>query len=62
MPREPERIMYYRSLPRRKKLKLSGKKVYRLLAGKDPNKDQSYFLCQLTQAQLSKALFPLANY
>ena len=38
-----------------------GKKVYRLLAGKDPNKDQSYFLCQLTQAQLSKALFPVGE-
>src|SRR5210317_745584 len=33
--------------------------VYRLLAGKDGNKDQSYFLCQLTQYQLSKALFPI---
>lgn len=34
---------------------------YRLLAGKDPNKDQSYFLCQLTQDQLSKALFPVGD-
>ncbi|NOQ72919.1 MAG: tRNA 2-thiouridine(34) synthase MnmA [Crocinitomix sp.] len=34
---------------------------YRLLAGKDGNKDQSYFLCQLTQAQLSKALFPIGD-
>lgn len=34
---------------------------YRLLAGKDPNKDQSYFLCQLTQHQLSKALFPIGE-
>ncbi len=34
---------------------------YQLLAGKDPNKDQSYFLCQLTQAQLSKALFPIGE-
>lgn len=32
-----------------------------LLAGKDPNKDQSYFLCQLTQEQLSKALFPIGD-
>lgn len=38
-----------------------GKTIYRLLAGKDPNKDQSYFLCQLTQAQLSKALFPIGE-
>jgi len=32
-----------------------------LLAGKDPNKDQSYFLCQLDQEQLSKALFPIGG-
>lgn len=38
-----------------------GKPVYQLLEGKDPNKDQSYFLCQLTQAQLSKALFPIGD-
>lgn len=37
------------------------KKYYQLLAGKDPNKDQSYFLCQLTQAQLAKALFPIGD-
>jgi len=35
--------------------------VYRLLAGNDPNKDQSYFLCQLTQEQLSRALFPIGH-
>ncbi|MEX2514062.1 MAG: tRNA 2-thiouridine(34) synthase MnmA [Cyclobacteriaceae bacterium] len=34
---------------------------YRLLAGADPNKDQSYFLCQLNQDQLSKALFPIGH-
>lgn len=39
----------------------NGQTIYRLLAGKDPNKDQSYFLCQLTQAQLSKALFPIGE-
>ena len=38
-----------------------GEKVYRLLAGKDQNKDQSYFLCQLNQFQLSKALFPIGE-
>ncbi|UII32673.1 tRNA 2-thiouridine(34) synthase MnmA [Fulvivirga ulvae] len=38
-----------------------GKTIYQLLAGKDPNKDQSYFLCQLTQDQLSKALFPIGE-
>lgn len=35
--------------------------IYRLLAGKDDNKDQSYFLCQVNQAQLSKALFPIGE-
>ena len=38
-----------------------GTPVYRILAGADPNKDQSYFLCQLTQDQLSKALFPIGD-
>ena len=36
-------------------------KVYRLLAGKDNTKDQSYFLCQVSQQQLSKALFPIGE-
>ncbi len=35
--------------------------AYQLLAGKDGNKDQSYFLCQLNQDQLSKALFPIGE-
>ena len=35
--------------------------VYQLLAGKDQNKDQSYFLCQLTQEQLRKTLFPIGE-
>ena len=35
--------------------------VHRILAGSDPNKDQSYFLCQLTQDQLSKAMFPIGD-
>ena len=35
--------------------------VYRILAGSDPNKDQSYFLCQLTQEQLAKAMFPIGD-
>ncbi|AQX11880.1 tRNA 2-thiouridine(34) synthase MnmA [Elizabethkingia meningoseptica] len=38
-----------------------GKTIYRLLAGNDNNKDQSYFLCQLNQDQLSKALFPIGH-
>lgn len=33
----------------------------RILAGADPDKDQSYFLCQLSQAQLAKALFPIGD-
>ncbi len=36
-------------------------KIYRLLCGKDDNKDQSYFLCQLSQQQLEYALFPIGN-
>ena len=39
----------------------SSEEIYRLLAGADNNKDQSYFLCQLSQAQLSKALFPIGE-
>ena len=39
----------------------NGGTVYHLLAGRDQNKDQSYFLCQLNQAQLSKALFPIGE-
>lgn len=35
------------------------KTTYQLLAGIDPNKDQSYFLCQLSQEQLAKSLFPI---
>jgi tRNA-specific 2-thiouridylase len=35
--------------------------MYQLIAGKDKNKDQSYFLCQLTQEQLAPALFPIGN-
>ena len=38
-----------------------GQPVYRILAGTDPNKDQSYFLCQLNQEQLSQALFPIGD-
>jgi len=35
--------------------------IYQLLAGKDSNKDQSYFLCQLNQVQLGKVLFPIGH-
>lgn len=37
------------------------KTLYQLIAGADPGKDQSYFLCQLNQSQLSKALFPIGH-
>jgi tRNA-specific 2-thiouridylase len=39
----------------------NGEKVYQLLAGADNNKDQSYFLCQLSQEQLAKSLFPIGE-
>jgi tRNA-specific 2-thiouridylase len=39
----------------------AGNTIYRLLAGADSNKDQSYFLCQLKQSQLAKALFPIGH-
>lgn len=38
-----------------------GNTIYSLLAGEDKNKDQSYFLCQVSQEQLSKALFPVGE-
>ena len=38
-----------------------GKEIYQLLAGIDTNKDQSYFLCQLSQEQLAKSLFPIGE-
>ncbi len=38
-----------------------GKQTYQLLAGIDGNKDQSYFLCQLSQEQLAKSLFPIGE-
>lgn len=40
---------------------IDGQPQWRLLEGVDPNKDQSYFLCQLTQDQLGKALFPIGG-
>ncbi|MBO4771074.1 MAG: tRNA 2-thiouridine(34) synthase MnmA, partial [Bacteroidales bacterium] len=38
-----------------------GNTYSRLLAGSDPNKDQSYFLCQMSQAQLKNVLFPVGD-
>lgn len=42
-------------------IKKEGKSIYQLKAGADLGKDQSYFLCQLNQTQLSKALFPIGH-
>jgi len=42
-------------------LEKDGEEVYQLLAGIDGNKDQSYFLCQLSQEQLAKSLFPIGE-
>ena len=42
-------------------IELDGKTVYQLIAGADNNKDQSYFLCQLSQEQLAKTLFPIGH-
>ncbi|MDX5584792.1 MAG: tRNA 2-thiouridine(34) synthase MnmA [Aureibaculum sp.] len=42
-------------------LQKDGKDIYQLLAGADSNKDQSYFLCQLSQEQLAKSLFPIGE-
>lgn len=46
---------------RKSEFEIDGKPMYQLLAGKDANKDQSYFLCQLNQQQLSRALFPIGD-
>ena len=45
----------------RQEISTAGGAIYRLLAGADPNKDQSYFLCQLTQEQLAAARFPIGG-
>ena len=46
---------------RKKEEIIDGASVYKLLKGIDTNKDQSYFLCQLSQQQLTKALFPIGE-
>jgi len=46
---------------RKKESKKGNKIIYKLLEGKDNTKDQSYFLCQLNQFQLSKVLFPIGD-
>lgn len=42
-------------------IEIKENRIYRLLRGNDPYKEQSYFLCQLSQLQLSKALFPIGH-
>jgi len=46
---------------KKEKLTKEGKQLYRLMAGSDPGKEQSYFLCQLNQKQLAKTLFPIGD-
>ncbi len=46
---------------RKEEIQKNGHTIYRLLAGTDPGKDQSYFLCQLSQEQLKYALFPIGD-
>ncbi|KAF0238782.1 MAG: hypothetical protein FD181_783 [Prolixibacteraceae bacterium] len=46
---------------RKSEIEVNGQTIHQLLAGKDTNKDQSYFLCQLNQQQLSKAMFPVGE-
>ena len=46
---------------RKKESKKGNKNIYRLIQGIDKTKDQSYFLCQLNQVQLSKVLFPIGD-
>lgn len=46
---------------RKETIEMDGKIIHRLLAGTDPSKEQSYFLCQVSQQQLAKALFPIGH-
>lgn len=46
---------------RKGSIEKNGETIYQLLSGVDGNKDQSYFLCQLSQVQLAKALFPIGE-
>lgn len=46
---------------RKETIEKEGKTYHRLLAGSDKNKDQSYFLCQLSQEQLADVLFPIGD-
>jgi len=46
---------------RKETLDSNGAAIHQLISGKDPGKDQSYFLCQVNQKQLSRALFPIGD-
>jgi tRNA-specific 2-thiouridylase len=46
---------------RKRSFNKDGETIYQLIQGKDSNKDQSYFLCQVSQEQLSKILFPIGE-
>ncbi len=46
---------------RKESISVKNTLIHRLCAGKDPNKDQSYFLCQVSQEQLATALFPIGD-
>jgi len=46
---------------RKETIKKNGNTYHRLLSGTDKNKDQSYFLCQLSQEQLADVLFPIGH-
>jgi tRNA-specific 2-thiouridylase len=46
---------------RKTRSEVNGRPVYHLLAGDDPDKEQSYFLCQLNQDQLARTLFPIGH-
>ncbi|MFA5713119.1 MAG: tRNA 2-thiouridine(34) synthase MnmA [Bacteroidales bacterium] len=46
---------------RKESIVIEGKRIYKILAGLDSSKDQSYFLCQLTQEQLQNSLFPIGG-
>jgi tRNA-uridine 2-sulfurtransferase len=46
---------------RKETIEKDGEEIFRLLAGTDPGKEQSYFLCQLSQYQLKYSLFPIGH-
>jgi tRNA-uridine 2-sulfurtransferase len=46
---------------KKEEIESNGRTIYRLMSGDDPGKEQSYFLCQLSQEQLAKTLFPIGH-